>query len=228
MDLIQVYLLFIAITVTTLLLRGIFSRNLAFYGFIVWNIVLALVPLLIAVNFENINEAFGEAVIIMATIVWLLFLPNSYYLLTDMMHLNQQVLVNKREDKHKPSIVFTRGDPWFLLDSSILYLVSTIGMVAGGVSLHLFFEFCDTNYGSWGYIYAGIVLIAAALGIYLGRYSRWNSWDAIVQPHKVILDFIASLCKAIERKRIIIVTVLFVMLEIISWQTARMFFESIH
>jgi uncharacterized membrane protein len=41
---------------------------------------------------------------------------------------------------------------------------------------------------SW--IFAGSVLTLGGLGIFLGRFSRWNSWDLFISPKEILSEVV--------------------------------------
>ena len=40
----------------------------------------------------------------------------------------------------------------------------------------------------FGWLFAGTALLLGGLGIYLGRFSRFNSWDLVLNPTEVLYD----------------------------------------
>jgi len=48
------------------------------------------------------------------------------------------------------------------------------------------------NHIGWllSWIFVGSVLALAGIGIYLGRFSRWNSWDIFFSPKEILSDVI--------------------------------------
>jgi uncharacterized membrane protein len=46
------------------------------------------------------------------------------------------------------------------------------------------------NHVGWlmSWVFAGAVLTLGGIGIYLGRFSRWNSWDIFFSPKEILLD----------------------------------------
>jgi uncharacterized membrane protein len=64
----------------------------------------------------------------------------------------------------------------------------------GFVSLYLVQAVAKCTAGAVaGWIVALGALTASGVGIYLGRYLRWNSWDLLVQPAAVMRDALARL-----------------------------------
>ena len=107
---------------------------------------------------------------------WLLFLPNAPYLVTDIAHL------------HASSSV-----PIYF-DVVLLYSAAFCGVALGCVSLR-WMQCAVTHFaGLWpGRLFTLVAAIAAGFGVYLGRFLRWNSWDALLQPAAVAEDILAAL-----------------------------------
>src|SRR5262245_44153242 len=58
------------------------------YGFLVWNLFLAWIPFLLAVAFyDGYRRGRPRAVLAGIAVLWLLFLPNAPYMITDLIHL---------------------------------------------------------------------------------------------------------------------------------------------
>jgi uncharacterized membrane protein len=209
-----------AVLIFLLILRAFISRRFGFYLFLIWNMFLATVPVLLMPLFKSFPTVISGlllVILILLFIIWLLFLPNTFYIVTDFMHLNQDVVVDKQNYQHTMGINYARGDPWFIYDSFQLFLASFYGALAGGYALREFYRFVDVHDPSFALPIIIFVLFTCAFGVYIGRYGRWNSWDAILKPHVVIKDFIKSLIKPTERKVFIIVFTTILMFELLSW-----------
>jgi uncharacterized membrane protein len=136
------------------------------FRFLVWNLVLAWVPLVLAlVVYDGYRRGTALARLAPALALWLLFLPNAPYIVTDFVHLSAG----------------TRASLW--LDGIELSAFAWTGMLLGFVSLYLVHAVLRHRFGAiagWGA--ALCVLALASVGVYLGRVKRWNSWDVLTQP----------------------------------------------
>lgn len=153
-------------------LRILFTRNI-FYGFLVWNLFLAWLPLFLALLAENYysqstncKNPGGKYWLVSA--LWLLFLPNAFYIFTDIIHLTNRFHFN------------------FWVDLSVILSCALTGLVLGFMSLFLMQSLVVRRYGQlagWGFV----MLIAglSSFGIYLGRFLRVNSWDIVAKPGQV-------------------------------------------
>ena len=162
----QLIYLFTAFCTSLLVYRIVKSESLA-YVFLAWNLFLAFIPWWIsnvlkkkvALNLKHFP----------LLILWLLFLPNSPYILTDLFHLRLR-------------------DPfplWF--DLIVLLSFALIGMIVFLKSLKDMFGILK-KYISPFYmtiITPGIFWLIS-FGLYLGRYLRFNSWNVVNHPFTVV------------------------------------------
>ena len=97
--------------------------------------------------------------------LWLLFLPNAPYLLTDLIHLGS------RDD----------APLWF--DLVLFSAFAWTGAFLGFLSIYLMQVVVRRAHGALlGWALVGGSLLASGFGIYLGRSLRWNSWDFVTSP----------------------------------------------
>ncbi len=172
-----------------------------FYSFMNWNLFLAFIPWIIT-SILILFPAFRNKVLaIIAVGSWVLFFPNSPYILTDLFHLNIE--------KASPlwlDLILTLSYAWTallfgflsLLDLKELYLTSFNTKVQFLV-INLFF-------------------FLTAFGVYLGRFLRWNSWDIINDPITLFYDIAHRFVYPFQHPRTWGVTLLMgVMLAIFFW-----------
>lgn len=116
-------------------------------------------------------------------LVWLLFFPNSIYLITE---LN---LSHRAEESPVPlwyDIVQTLA----LTLSGIANAVLSLAVVQSFVVLILQDTTPSEAWQSW--VFAGCVILLGAVGVYLGRYLRFNSWD-VKHPVSLVRKLVAHL-----------------------------------
>lgn len=136
------------------------------FRFLVWNLILAWIPLLFGLLvYDRYQRGSRLLMLAPALALWLLFLPNAPYIVTDFVHLSAA----------SPSPLW--------LDGVELSAFAWTGMLLGFVSLYLVHAVARHRFGpapSW----AGVlgVLALVSVGVYLGRVKRWNSWDLLTQP----------------------------------------------
>ncbi len=142
------------------------------YRFLIWNLFLGAIPYGISrwlqLNPHLIKRRFLFAGLL---IVWVLFLPNSFYILTDLFHLTGYYGMKK----------------WF--DLTMIVSFAWNGMLLGILSIREMEKIMHTFLGRRTllfFIYP--VMLLCAFGIYLGRFLRFNSWDVITNPFGLFSD----------------------------------------
>src|SRR3954465_15679099 len=58
------------------------------YLSMIWNLFLAFIPYAVSRVLSSRKLHLGSGVMILGAIVWLLFIPNSFYIITDLFHLD--------------------------------------------------------------------------------------------------------------------------------------------
>lgn len=145
------------------------------YAFLIWNIFLAWIPLGLAITATAFAWRRKQLVLVIpiAAILWLLFFPNAPYILTDLQHLRIP----------KPEVPL-----WF--DVLLLIWFSWTGLLLGVVSLFLMQDLVRREFGRMtGWLFVGAVGVLSSLGIYIGRFLRWNSWDLLLHPLERMNEF---------------------------------------
>jgi uncharacterized membrane protein len=160
-------LLVISSIVSCLMLLGrLFLTGNFYYFFLPWNLLLAWIPYVFSLSFLRF-EKFEKVWMKVSGIFvgWLLFLPNSPYLLTDLVHLAPR-----------------SGIPlWF--DALLIILFAWTGLLLGLSSIAHVHLYLKQNFPRWlSSSLLGCILLLCSFGIYVGRVLRWNSWDLIVRP----------------------------------------------
>jgi uncharacterized membrane protein len=148
--------------------RTLYSHT-AHFQFLVWNLCLAWLPLVLAAVIYRAaarHSDLARLIVVPAAIVWLLFFPNAPYIVTDFVHLGQ----------------FHDNVPgWF--DVMLIAWYAWTGLLLGVVSLRLMQEVVARAMGNVvGWLFVVLVTALGSVGIYLGRFLRWNSWDVFQAP----------------------------------------------
>ncbi len=167
-----VLLLSSSISVWLSLLRVITTGS-TFFVFLLWNLVLAWIPLLLGLWLAerlDMKKRIGLGTLLLGA-AWLSFLPNSFYIVTDFIHL--QIVDPQR----------------ILLDVILLTSFTWNGFVLGYLSLWLVHkklqQRINVQLTHW---LVGVVLLMCSFAIYLGRYLRWNTWDLLLSPAAILFD----------------------------------------
>jgi uncharacterized membrane protein len=162
------------------------------FDYLFWNLFLAWIPLGLALWIRRMpgqrRMAFWTAVVL-----WVLFFPNSFYIVTDLMHAK--------------TFGMDGAYLWFDILLAMSYVCG--GIFLGCLSLYLMQLFVRERFG-WrvGWLFSGAMLVLGSFGIYLGRFLRLNSWDAIVRPWK-LMGHVSSLLDAASAKEVAAFTVAF-------------------
>jgi uncharacterized membrane protein len=163
------------------------------YGFLLWNLWLAWLPYLAALWADGMAARRARATwaLLPAGALWLLFLPNAPYLMTDFVHL--------------PGMAFV----WWW-DVGTLLAFAWAGCLLGVASLQLMQGLVRERLGaalSWAFVLVSVGL--SGVGIYLGRFLRWNSWDVFTSPRALAAELLALLTDPAAYPRLIGVSGLF-------------------
>ncbi len=164
------------------------------FRFLVWNLFLAWLPYLwslwaLSVHRRQLRRWW---LLLFPGALWLLFFPNALYLVTDLIHL-----------RHYPPVPV-----WY--DIGMLISFAWAGCFLAVASLHIMHQIMRDYTGrvvSW-LIVLGIMGLCG-LGIYMGRFLRWNSWDLFLYPTDVIGDIVHRLAHPFSNLQTYGVTFLF-------------------
>jgi uncharacterized membrane protein len=158
--------------------------------FLIWNGFLAWLPFLCAMLLVSLYKsgASNYKKLIVA-ILWLLLLPNSFYVITDFIHI-------------------TPGDNFeALYDIVLVFIYSLLGILLGVISLKIVQDLAYERKSKLAKYLPLIIMPLVGFAIYVGRYWRWNSWDLVIRPHVLVQDFIDIITE--YHTRAITITVLF-------------------
>jgi uncharacterized membrane protein len=128
-------------------------------------------------------------------ILWLIFLPNTWYVLTDFVHITSTGQISELYDVVTMSLLVMVG---FILGFTSLYLVHK----------QLLRRFSEPKTA----LLVLCVILVSSFGIYLGRDLRWNTWDVVSNPSGIILNVSDRLIDPFGHPRAVNVTSLFFVL----------------
>lgn len=191
------------------------------YGFLVWNLLLAWVPFILALW---IYEAYrrgrrGLGLFVLGGF-WLLFLPNGPYIVTDLLHVGG---IGGPPFWHEVDKI--GGAPlWY--DAAMVAVFACVGLTLGLCSLFLIQSVLLETAGprvAWACVLAAIGL--ASVGMYIGRFLRLNSWDVFSEPMALLSPARAFVADPLATPRFLGVTVLFIasltVLYVLLWNVAH-------
>ncbi|UJF31228.1 DUF1361 domain-containing protein [Paenibacillus hexagrammi] len=103
---------------------------------------------------------------------WLLFYPNSPYIITDIVHLTYL----------KTSIPIQ-------YDILLNALTAFTALLTGLLSLYIVHEmFMEKFRSRTAWLFVGVLQFLCSIGVFLGRFLRWNSWDIVSDPVEIVQD----------------------------------------
>ncbi len=142
---------------------------------IIWNLFLALIPLIFSLYL--FRSAVNRSLIWwVGLVVFIAFLPNAPYILTDTIHLPELIARN-----YPLSIVVLVLIPQYIL----FVLAGFHAYVIALMRLDNYLQHLQqTNYQI--IVVNAIIHSLCTVGIYLGRFERFNSWDLVTRPQIVI------------------------------------------
>ena len=164
------------IAITMLLLRVKLTHSI-YLLFLLWNLFLATIPYslstIIKTDFRLRRSNLKNLGII---IIWLLFIPNTFYLITDFVHLN-------------PSNLYR-----YIFDFALLSSFTIAGFYFGILSINTIYKQIQFFYSNTiSRIFLISISYLCAFGIYIGRVLRFNSWDIISNPFSLIKSILDSI-----------------------------------
>jgi len=172
-------------------------------GWIIWNLFLAFIPLALSFWLFRKNSQWRSLVWWVVFLVFVAFLPNAPYLLTDIIHL----------------IKATRAGFSAWVITLVVIPQHSLAILAG-------FEAYVISLINLGYylrqqgvarfiVWAELMTHAlSAIGVYLGRFRRFNSWDFVTQPNDVLNSVIDDLT---DKRPVLVMSVTFVVIAVLYW-----------
>jgi len=160
------FLLFVRIVVT----------GHASFLFLPWNLFLAFIPWGITQLINREPSILGNKfllAIFLAT--WLLFIPNSFYIITDLFHLSR----------------FRSAPAWY--DLLMIFSFAWNGILFGIISLRQVERIIMMARGkNFSFLLILAVMWLSAFGIYIGRFLRFNSWAFIADPFSLVEEILVN------------------------------------
>jgi uncharacterized membrane protein len=185
----------LASALAVLLLFGRFYRGQTpTFSFLLWNLVLAWIPYLSSLWAGRLHRRNPRRwwVLVIPGALWLAFFPNAPYILTDLLHLRQRLPIPL----------------WY--DTGMLLAFALAGLFLGVFSLHAMQKLVRYHGGSFvSWLFVLVALGLGGLGVYLGRFLRWNSWDLLLNPRGVLGDVAIRVADPLAHPQTLGVTFLF-------------------
>lgn len=164
------------------------------YRYLPWNLLLAWLPLVTAWLLRGWRWRGRRWAELGLPVVWLLLLPNSFYVVSDLIHLRAVPEIGLLYD----AVLFAA------------FIINSFG--AGLAALYFMHRWLIDRLGGLAHgLMAGACLLSG-FAIYLGRSQRWNSWDAALNPAGLLFDVSERLINPLAHPQLIVTTASFFLL----------------
>lgn len=168
----------LALGASTLVSVGLFAygawRNQSLeFNYLLWNLFLAWLPLVFAVRLVSAlrTKLWSSWETMALSMLWLVFLPNSFYMISDFIHLQDAPRVN------------------LIYDTVMLTSFIYTGVTLGFSSLYLVHLQLRRRISRRAATFCvALTLLVSSAAIYIGRDLRWNSWDILTNPGGLLFD----------------------------------------
>jgi uncharacterized membrane protein len=163
-------------------IRVVYTGNILFV-WLIWNLFLAFVPYAISrFAIRRPQLIHNNWKFILVFISWLLFIPNSFYIITDLFHLR------------------VRSVPlWF--DLALILSFAWNGLLLGILSMRQMEKMMEMKLNianEWLFVYP--MMLLNAFGVYVGRYLRFNSWDVFSNPFRLFNEIMYLIVHPIRNR----------------------------
>lgn len=160
------------------------------YQFLTWDIFLAWVPFIISSTISYVYHLkltkTSIALVGVMCAGWLFLLPNSAYLFTEILHAFRYF------DSQEETKFWVNIDFWYSL--SLTFVVAILGLILSICSIHQIHRLLNKRLNPFSsMVVVGVILLLSSLGVYIGRFNRWNSWDVLKQPGLILKDIMNDL-----------------------------------
>jgi uncharacterized membrane protein len=184
------------------MVRVFISRSLHIYSNLVWNLFLAWIPYLFSMQAAALYFVFPRQwwMLIVPGGIWLAFFPNAPYIVTDFLHL-----VNHPHIPLWYDILLLTTFSW----TGVFLAIASLRTMQALIKIHL------GNILSWFFVIVSLSL--CGLGLYLGRFNRWNSWDLLIHPKTILKDIAIQVINPLDNLSFFGFTIIFIFFLFISY-----------
>lgn len=160
------------------------------FNFLSWDVFLAWVPFILSTIIRYISsKKITKPSLVgigLLSVVWLFFLPNSAYLFTEILHSFRYL------DAQGEARFWFRMDFWYSL--TVTFGVAIIGLFLSICSIHQVHRMLNRMMSRLSsMLVVGVIILLSSLGVYIGRFNRWNSWDLLSQPKQILRDLMMDI-----------------------------------
>ncbi|MCT4586110.1 MAG: DUF1361 domain-containing protein [Peptostreptococcaceae bacterium] len=194
------------INCSLVLIRALLLKKIH-YLYLIWNLFLALIPYLLALSIDNDFRYFYKTKKLelkthLKILSWFFILPNSFYMITDLIHIramgNLYKYINYNSNLIARNIPFDSNlIAWydFYMSFSFVLLACIFAFFSLKIISNILFRaFKKQSLKKARYIahsFNLIILLINSYAIYLGRFIRFNSWDVILNP-TILFNIVSS------------------------------------
>ncbi len=185
---------------------NIFEININGYplSFMVWNILLAFAAVYLA-GLSVRTWKSKKSLIIKSTVtaVWLAFLPNTAYLMTDARHIIGYCPVSSYGN-------VCAQNAWMTI---FFFLFAAVGWPSFVLAIRPLKTYVTKRFGvKQGIWFAGLACFFSAWGVLLGLVNRFNSWELLTRPGQIIRVAFSYFSEVNAALNILFVFIFFVIL----------------
>jgi uncharacterized membrane protein len=201
----SIILLFILSFILVMLRIIIFGKYSLIY--LLWNIFLAFLPFMISsIMFNFANEKKLKTIIFFIFgIVWLLLIPNSPYIITDLIHIGE-----------------IRKVP-LLFDSFLIFGSASLGLLLGMHSMYDMERIIKMKFKkNVNILMITIFAFIIGFGVFLGRFLRFNSWDVFASPVSIlngIKEIFSNRSETVESLLYTVLFSVFILVFYLAWKS---------
>jgi len=151
-----------------------------------WNLFLAFIPLGLSIGLFQFAPQ-RSLLWWLGVVLFVAFLPNAPYILTDVIHLVEEI--QNTESLLFNSLVIIPRYVMFILLGFGAYVLSLVNL-----SRYLNRQtWNERSLSPWVFPVELGLHGLSAIGISLGRFGRLNSWDLLTQPNQVVMGVVQDL-----------------------------------
>lgn len=176
-------------------------------GWILWNLFLAFIPLVLSFWLYRRPSQSRSWLWWIAFTVFIAFLPNAPYVLTDIIHL---IRGTRFVSTWVIALIFIPIHAVAILLGFEAYVVALINqgyyLRRQGVGQFILWSELLTH---------GL----CAIGIYMGRFRRFNSWDLVTEPGNILLTTLDDLT---SKRPVFVIVITFAILTVLYWLFKQM------
>lgn len=175
---IRILLIFTFINIIILAIRNYIVGD-AMFDFLKSNLLSGMAPFVIALLIQYLYPKLNKFWFIILSLLWLLFYPNSPYMISDLIHPHEDTL-----NEIYPSLI--------VYDTLIVFSIAMLSVFYGFISLKIMYNLFRTRYGDkWAHVAIVVSLLLSCLGFYMGRElvsqvklgnGYLYSWEIFLEP----------------------------------------------